>query len=106
MVSITALFHTIITLADYPKYLDPVYLKRLSELAEANINASRFQNEDLSKARCYQVKSIYYNLLYRTEQRKLNQELITLYERILRAAEVRFKKQAKRISWKRIMLIG
>lgn len=70
---------------------NPVYLKRLSELAEANINASRFQTRIYQSQIAYQVKSIYYNLLYRTEQRKLNQELITLYERILRAAEVRFK---------------
>lgn len=70
---------------------NPVYLKRLSELAEANINASRFQTRIYQSQIAFQVKSIYYNLLYRTEQRKLNQELITLYERILRAAEVRFK---------------
>jgi cobalt-zinc-cadmium resistance protein CzcA len=70
---------------------NPVYLKRLSELAEANINASRFQSRIFQNQITYQVKSIYYNLLYRTEQRKLNQELITLYERILRAADVRFK---------------
>lgn len=70
---------------------NPVYLRRLSELAEANINASRFQSRIFQNQITYQVKSIYYNLLYRTEQRKLNQELITLYERILRAADVRFK---------------
>lgn len=70
---------------------NPVYLKRLSELAEANINASGFQTRIFQSQIAYQVKSIYYNLLYRTEQRKLNQELITLYERILRAADVRFK---------------
>jgi len=70
---------------------NPVYLRRLSELAEANINASRFQTRIFQSQIAYQVKSIYYNLLYRTEQRKLNQELITLYERILKAADVRFK---------------
>lgn len=70
---------------------NPVYLRRLSELAEANINASRFQTRIFQSQIAYQVKSIYYNLLYRTEQRKLNQELISLYERILKAADVRFQ---------------
>lgn len=70
---------------------NPVYLRRLSELSEANINASRFQSKIFQSQITYQVKVIYYNLLYRTEQRKLNQELITLYERILRAADVRFQ---------------
>jgi cobalt-zinc-cadmium resistance protein CzcA len=70
---------------------NPVYLKRLSELSEANINASRFQSRIFQSQITYQVKVIYYNLLYRTEQRKLNQELITLYERILKAADVRFQ---------------
>jgi cobalt-zinc-cadmium resistance protein CzcA len=70
---------------------NPVYLRRLSELAEANINASRFQTRIFQSQIAYQVKSIYYNLLYRNEQQKLNRELISLYERILKAADVRFK---------------
>jgi cobalt-zinc-cadmium resistance protein CzcA len=70
---------------------NPVYLRRLSELAEANINASQFQTRIFQSQIAYQVKSIYYNLLYRVEQRRLNQELVTLYERILRAADVRFR---------------
>jgi len=70
---------------------NPVYLRRLSELSEANINASRFQTIIFQNQITYQVKSIYYNLLYRIEQRRLDRELITLYERILRAADIRFK---------------
>lgn len=69
---------------------NPVYLQRLSELAEANINASRFQIKIFQNQIAYQVKSIYYNLLYRTELRRLNQELVNLYEKILRAASIRF----------------
>lgn len=70
---------------------NPVYLRRLKELAEANINTSRFQTRIFQNQIAYQVKSIYYSLLYRTEQRRLNQELVTLFERILRAADVRFR---------------
>lgn len=70
---------------------NPAYLRRLSELAEANINASGFQTRIFQSQIAYQVKSVYYNLLYRVEQRRLNQQLVTLYERILRAADVRFK---------------
>lgn len=66
-------------------------MRRLSELSEANINASRFQTIIFQNQVAFQVKSIYYNLLYRIEQRRLDQELITLYERILRAADIRFK---------------
>lgn len=70
---------------------NPLYLKRLSEFMDANINASRFQSRIFQNRIAFQVKSIYYNLLYRMEQGKLNQELITLYEKILQAADVRFR---------------
>ena len=70
---------------------NPVYLRRLAELAEASVNASRFQTRIFQNQIAYQVKSIYYNLLYRVELRRLNRELVTLYERILRAADVRFR---------------
>ena len=70
---------------------NPIYLKRLTELADANINASKMQAGIYKNQITYQVKSIYYSLLYRKEQRKLNEDLITLYEKILRAADIRFK---------------
>lgn len=70
---------------------NPIYLKRLTELADANINASKTQAQIFKNQITYQVKSIYYSLLYRKEQRKLNEDLITLYEKILRAADIRFK---------------
>ena len=70
---------------------NPIYLKRLTELADANINASRMQAGIYKNQITYQVKSIYYSLLYRKEQKKLNEDLITLYEKILRAADIRFR---------------
>lgn len=70
---------------------NPVYLKRLTELADANINASKMQAGIYKNQITYQVKSIYYSLLYRKEQRTLNEELIALYEKILRAADIRFQ---------------
>lgn len=70
---------------------NPVYLKRARELAEANINASRTQILIYQRQVAYQVKSVYYQLLFLGEQRKLNEELIRLYERVLRAADIRFQ---------------
>jgi cobalt-zinc-cadmium resistance protein CzcA len=70
---------------------NPVYLKRLSELADASIDASRFQLKIYQSQIAYQVKNVYYQLLYRNEQRRLADSLISLYERVLRAADVRFK---------------
>jgi heavy metal efflux system protein len=70
---------------------NPVYLKRAAELAEANVNASRTQILIFQREVAYQVKYVYYQLLFLGEQRKLNQELISLYERVLRAADVRFR---------------
>lgn len=70
---------------------NPVYLRQLSKLAIANIDASQFQTKIFQNQISYQVKNIYYTLLYRIEQRRLNQELITLFEQILRGADVRFK---------------
>jgi heavy metal efflux system protein len=70
---------------------NPVYLKRAAQLADANINASRTQILIYQREVAYQVKYVYYQLLYLNEQRKLNEELIRVYERVLRAAEVRFQ---------------
>lgn len=70
---------------------NPVYLKRAAELAEASMNASRTQTRIYQSQIAYQVKNVYYQLLYRTEQRKLARELINLYERVLRAADIRFQ---------------
>jgi cobalt-zinc-cadmium resistance protein CzcA len=70
---------------------NPVYLKRLSELADASIDVSRFQLKIYQSRIAYQVKNVYYQLLYRNEQRRLADSLISLYERVLRAADVRFK---------------
>lgn len=70
---------------------NPVYLKRARELAEANINASRMQILIYQRQVAYQVKSVYYQLLFFGDQRKLNEELIRLYERVLRAADIRFQ---------------
>lgn len=69
---------------------NPVYLKRLTELADANINASRLQLRIYQAQISYQVKSLYYEMLYRHEQKRLADTLINLYERVLRAADVRF----------------
>ena len=69
---------------------NPVYLKRLAELADANVDASRYQGLLLKSQITYQVKSIYYSMLYRSEQLKLNKELDSVYQRIFRAAEIRF----------------
>lgn len=70
---------------------NPVYLRRASQLAEANINASQAQTKIYQSQIAYQVKNVYYQLLYRIEQRKLNSELVFLFERVLRAADVRFR---------------
>lgn len=70
---------------------NPSYLKRLKELADANIDASRARIKIFESEIRFQVKNIYYTLLYRIEQQKLDRELITLYERINRGAEVRFE---------------
>lgn len=70
---------------------NPVYLRRASQLAEANINASQAQIKIYQSQVAYQVKNVYYQLLYRNEQRKLNGELVNLFERVLRAADVRFR---------------
>ncbi|WP_121355795.1 CusA/CzcA family heavy metal efflux RND transporter [Flavisolibacter nicotianae] len=70
---------------------NPVYLRRLTELADATIDASRLQLKVYQSQINYQVKSLYYRLIYRTEQRRLADTLINLYERVLRAADIRFK---------------
>ncbi|MBE7170490.1 MAG: CusA/CzcA family heavy metal efflux RND transporter [Williamsia sp.] len=70
---------------------NPVYLRRLSELADATIDATRLQLRVYQSQINYQVKSIYYRLIYRNEQRRLADTLITLYERVLRAADIRFR---------------
>ena len=70
---------------------NPVYLKRASELAEATISASRLQTRIFQSQISYQVKNVYYQILYRNEQRKLANDLIRLYSRVLRAADVRFR---------------
>lgn len=70
---------------------NPVYLRRLTELADANINASRLQLAIYQRQIAFQVKSLYYQLLYRNEQRKLADTLIVLYQRVLQAADVRFR---------------
>ncbi len=69
---------------------NPVYLKRLKELADASIGASRSQLKIYQSQIAFQVKNVYHQLLYRNEQRKLADTLITLYERVLKAAEIRF----------------
>lgn len=69
---------------------NPVYLKRLSELADANIYASQQQDAIYKAQVAYQVKAIYYNLLFRKEEIKLDDEIVALYSRIRKAAEVRF----------------
>ncbi|MBS1734986.1 MAG: CusA/CzcA family heavy metal efflux RND transporter, partial [Bacteroidetes bacterium] len=69
---------------------NPVYLKRLKELADASIEASRSQLKIYQSQIAFQVKNVYYQLLYRNEQRKLADTLIALYKRVLRAADVRF----------------
>jgi len=69
---------------------NPVYLSRLTELADANIDASRLQLNIFQRQIAYQIKGLYYQLLYRNEQRKLADSLVTLYQRILKAADLRF----------------
>ena len=69
---------------------NPVYLKRLKELADASISASRSQLKIYQSQIAFQVKNVYYQLLYRNEQRKLADSLVKLYERVLRAADIRF----------------
>lgn len=69
---------------------NPIYLKRLSQLSDANIYASQQEALIYHAQISYQVKTLYYLLLFRTEQRKLDREIVTLYSRILKAAEVRF----------------
>ncbi|PUZ20907.1 cobalt-zinc-cadmium resistance protein CzcA [Chitinophaga costaii] len=68
---------------------NPVYLKRLAQLADANIYASQLQAAIYRSKVAYQVKSVYYLLLFRYQQAKSDQEVVTLYSRILKAAEVR-----------------
>ena len=70
---------------------NPVYLRRLTELADASIDAGRLQLIVYQKQIAYQVKGLYYRLMYQTEQRRLNDTLISLYQNIMRAAEIRFK---------------
>lgn len=70
---------------------NPVYLRRLTELADATVDASRLQLRVYQSQITYQVKSLYYRLLYRNEQRRLNDTLIQLYQTVLRAADVRFR---------------
>lgn len=70
---------------------NPVYLRRLAELSGANIDASRLQLRVYQSQISFQVKGLYYRLLYRNEQRRLTDTLITLYESILGAADIRFK---------------
>lgn len=70
---------------------NPVYLKRLTELADASIDANRLQLIVYKKQITYQVKGLYYRLMYQIEQRRLNDTLISLYQNIMRAAEIRFK---------------
>lgn len=70
---------------------NPVYLSRLTELADANIDASRLQLAIYQRQIAYQVKSLYYQLVYRNEQRRLADTLINLYQRVLNAADVRFR---------------
>lgn len=69
---------------------NPVYLRRLSELSDASIDASRIQLEVFRSQVSFQVKSLYYRLVYRNEQRRLNDTLVRLYERVLKAADTRF----------------
>ncbi|MES2005532.1 MAG: CusA/CzcA family heavy metal efflux RND transporter [Bacteroidota bacterium] len=69
---------------------NPVYLKRLSELSDASIDVSRLQVGIYRNQVTYQVKSLYYRLIYRQEQRRLNDTLVSLYERVLKAADTRF----------------
>jgi cobalt-zinc-cadmium resistance protein CzcA len=69
---------------------NPVYLKRLKELADASIGASRSQLKIYQSQIAFQVKNVYYQLLYRNEQRRLADSLIILYQRVLRAADIRF----------------
>lgn len=70
---------------------NPSYLRRLTELAEANINASQLQLKVSQAQIAYQVKGVYYGLVYQHELRRLDDTLIRLYERVLRAADIRFK---------------
>ncbi len=69
---------------------NPAYLKRLSELSDASIDASRLQLKVYRNQITYQVKSLYFRLIYRNEQRKLTDTLISLYQWVLKAADTRF----------------
>ncbi|SJZ85731.1 CusA/CzcA family heavy metal efflux RND transporter [Sediminibacterium ginsengisoli] len=69
---------------------NPVYMKRLTELSDASIDASRLQVGIYRSQVSYQVKSLYYRLIYRNELRKLNDTLVSLYQRVLKAADARF----------------
>lgn len=69
---------------------NPTYLRRLSELSDASIDASRLQVNVYRNQVTYQVKSLYYRLIYRNEQKKLADTLISLYQRVLKAADTRF----------------
>lgn len=69
---------------------NPVYLRRLSELSDASIDASRIQLGVFRSQVAFQVKSLYYRLVYRNEQRRLNDTLVKLYESVLKAADTRF----------------
>lgn len=70
---------------------NPVYLNRLTELADATIEVSRLQVKVFQSQVRYQVKNLYYQLVYRNEQRRLADTLISLYQKVLRAADIRFK---------------
>lgn len=69
---------------------NPAYMRRVAELADATIDASRVQMKVYEKQVSFQVKSLYYRMMYRTEQRRLADSLISLYRDIMRAADRRF----------------
>lgn len=70
---------------------NPAYMKRLIELADANTSVSRLQIRVTNAQVSYQVKMLYYQLMYRTELKRLNDTLAGIYNRVLKAADTRFK---------------
>lgn len=70
---------------------NPAYMKRLIELADANTSASRLQIRVTNAQVSYQVKMLYYQLMYRSELKRLNDTLAGIYNRVLKAADTRFK---------------
>jgi len=75
---------------NYSKHSQSGLPEKAKELADASNGASRSQLKIYQSQIAFQVKKFYYQLLYRNEQRRLADSLIILYQRVLRAADIRY----------------